>query len=426
MTARHKVSSAALELIMRFEGYRRRAARLADGRWTIGYGHTLTAREGAEVSLDDAAALLLYDVRPVADAVNELTYTPLTQNQFDALVAFAFNVGIDNFRRSSVLRRVNEGAMIQAACALEMWRKADFEGERIVVDALVRRRAAEKTLFLTPSDGWIPAPSPILHPRVDYDFGLPKNSTELETSMTGDVAEAHRATPQTASVGVAAVDAIGARLDEIAPEATSTPAVADAELEPADAAVAESPSPEPAYLAAPALISTLFGPAPAAHAEPDAPSEHELTAAPVEPVTEAAEPSAEAAQSSMYDPQPLSPIEPEPLPELHHQPEPEPIADPAFEIPTNETGDLSRRVVWREAPMETEAERLLNGGLSGVAPFLLLLLFLGGLVVFAGGIVLGLNAKGSGVVSWGLGLVGIGCVVSAVYAYLERLGGRED
>ncbi len=68
-------------------------------------------------------------------------------------MAFAFNVGVDNFRHSSVLRRVNEGALIQAACALEMWRRAEFEGERIVVDALVRRRAAEKTLFLTPSTG---------------------------------------------------------------------------------------------------------------------------------------------------------------------------------------------------------------------------------------------------------------------------------
>ncbi len=57
MTARHKVSPAALELIERFEGYRRKAARLADGRWTIGYGHTLTAREGAEVSPGDAEAL---------------------------------------------------------------------------------------------------------------------------------------------------------------------------------------------------------------------------------------------------------------------------------------------------------------------------------------------------------------------------------
>jgi len=266
MTARHKISSAALELIMRFEGYRRRAARLADGRWTIGYGHTLTAREGAEVSLDDAAALLLYDVRPFADAVNELTYTPLTQNQFDALVAFAFNVGLDNFRRSSVLRRVNEGAMIQAACALEMWRKADFEGEPIVVDALVRRRAAEKTLFLTPSDGWIPAPSPVLRPRVDYDVCLPKLSTELETPMTGDVAEAHRAdAPPAPPVSPAVVDALSARVNEVLPQI----APVERAPEPAAAVDADAKAAEPQYLAAPVLFSTLFGPAAQAAPEPE-------------------------------------------------------------------------------------------------------------------------------------------------------------
>ena len=63
---------------------------------------------------------------------------------------FAFNIGLDNFLRSGVLRRINEGSLLQAACAMEMWRKADFEGERIVIDALVRRRAAEVALFLKP------------------------------------------------------------------------------------------------------------------------------------------------------------------------------------------------------------------------------------------------------------------------------------
>jgi lysozyme len=180
MKPRHQISRAAIDLIKRFEGYRAKAARLADGRWTIGYGHTLTAREGAEVSERDAEALLLYDLIAVAHLVNEITYAPLTQNQFDALCCFAFNIGLDNFRRSSVLRRINEGQLLQAACAMELWRKADFEGERIVIDALVRRRAAEKTLFLTPMDGWVPAPSPILRPNVDADIaGVVPRETPL-------------------------------------------------------------------------------------------------------------------------------------------------------------------------------------------------------------------------------------------------------
>ncbi|WP_375267770.1 lysozyme, partial [Phenylobacterium sp.] len=170
MKPRHQISRAAIDLIKRFEGYRAKAARLPDGRWTIGYGHTLTAREGAEVSEKDAEALLLYDLISVAHTVNDLTYTPLNQNQFDALCCFAFNIGLDNFRRSAVLRRLNEGQLLQAACGMELWRKADFEGERIVIDALVRRRAAEKTLFLTPMDGWVPAPSPVLRPNVDADI----------------------------------------------------------------------------------------------------------------------------------------------------------------------------------------------------------------------------------------------------------------
>ena len=79
MTPRHRVSKAAIALIKRFEGYRRKAARLPDGRWTIGHGHTLTARQGAEVGEDDAEALLIYDLIAVAHVLNEQVYIPLTR-----------------------------------------------------------------------------------------------------------------------------------------------------------------------------------------------------------------------------------------------------------------------------------------------------------------------------------------------------------
>lgn len=234
MKPRHQVSRAAIELIKTFEGYRQKAAQLPDGRWTIGYGHTLTARQGAEVSEADAEALLMYDLIAVAHAVNEHSYTPLIQNQFDALCCFAFNVGVDNFRRSSVLRRVNEGQLLQAACAMEMWRKADFEGERIVIDALVRRRAAEKTLFLTPANGWIPAPSPVLAPKVDYDAvnSVPRQTpTAVTASLTGDRTSLERDTtpapqpvpprdePLASEIAAAGV---GARLEQLLPEAVDT------------------------------------------------------------------------------------------------------------------------------------------------------------------------------------------------------------
>ena len=192
MRARQKVSKAGVELIARFEGLRRRAARLPDGRWTIGYGHTLSAREGAEVSDADAEALLHFDMLPITEAVNSLVYTPLTQNQFDALVAFAYNVGVEAFRDSDVLKRINEGRLTEAACAFDLWRKAAVGGDPIILDALIRRRAAEKALFLTPAEGFVPTPTALVRPMVDESLApaLPQQRpVEIETPMEGETAE---------------------------------------------------------------------------------------------------------------------------------------------------------------------------------------------------------------------------------------------
>lgn len=267
MKPRHQVSRAAVDLIKRFEGYRQTSAQLPDGRWTIGYGHTLTARPGASVSEKDAEALLLYDLISVAHSVNEHTYTPLTQNQFDALVCFAFNIGLENFLRSGVLRRINEGSLLQAACAMEMWRKADFEGERIVIDALVRRRSAEKTLFLTPANGeWVPAPSPVLRPKIDYDASnaIPKQTpAAVSTRTDGDRIVAHRDGDLPFSIVVPEEDrpsateqsaaAVSARLEAILAEAEATPS----KIQP-DLGLPEPPAPQPEKAASASPGPVLF------------------------------------------------------------------------------------------------------------------------------------------------------------------------
>lgn len=198
MRTRLKISRAGIELIKSFEGLRRKAARLPDGRWTIGYGHTLSAREGAEVSAEDAEALLLFDLLPVAEAVNGLAFVELTQNQFDALCAFAFNVGVEAFRGSDVLKRVNEGRLTEAACAFDLWRKADIAGEEMVLDALIRRRAAEKALFLTPTDGFVPTPTPLVRPAEDPAMAatLPRRRpAQIEAPLEGDEAVVRRVGP---------------------------------------------------------------------------------------------------------------------------------------------------------------------------------------------------------------------------------------
>ena len=152
MRARQKVSRAGVELIKSFEGLRTAAARLPDGRWTLGYGHTFSAREGARVTQEDADALLRFDLLPVVDSINNLILVPLNQNQFDALVSFCFNIGAENFAQSTVLKRINEGRLNEAALAMDSWRSAEFNGQTYVLAPLIRRRAAEKNLFLTPEE----------------------------------------------------------------------------------------------------------------------------------------------------------------------------------------------------------------------------------------------------------------------------------
>lgn len=136
-----KISREGIVLIKSLEGFRPRALKRGN-QWVIGYGHTLSAREGASVSEQEAELLLQYDLLPVVRAVNEATTAWLNQHQFDALASFAHSVGIDEFRASKVLRRLNAGETAQAADALMAW------PDKPAPEAPVRRRGAERALFL--------------------------------------------------------------------------------------------------------------------------------------------------------------------------------------------------------------------------------------------------------------------------------------
>lgn len=422
MLSRHRVSRAAIELIKRFEGYRRNAAQLPDGRWTIGYGHTLTAREGAEVSEPDAEALLVYDLIAVQHAVNESVYAPLTRNQFDALCSFAFNVGLDNFRRSQVLKRLNAGAHVQAACAMELWRKTDFEGERIVLDALVRRRASEKAMFLSPDDGvWTPAPSPLLRPAIDLDALdlVPlRRPVEVEASFEGDRVTARR--DDIASEGAD---------DESALPPESTPAEPAA---PAVAAAAESVT---------ARLETIFAdPGRELEAEPEVvagPIEGLVLEAPpaIEPEPDAGEPAEEVRPQADFAPPITTLAEPEPASAFMPRPFAQPLDE--LDIPTTpaatryaDEGD-GPQVNVEVAPYEfIPARKRPAPPPKEISVVWDLLLALFGLAFFGFGVFWGLNARvapASGLVTpimvaWPAGLAGVGFVVVAVFRLLQRLG----
>ena len=139
-----KVSRRGLELIKSFEGFRPRAERLADGRWVVGHGHTLSAREGATVDATEAELLLHYDLLPILNAISERVALPLNPHQVDALASFGLALGLERFLASEVLVWVNAGEPEDAARALIA---CDAEPLTPGPDAVARRRAAESALF---------------------------------------------------------------------------------------------------------------------------------------------------------------------------------------------------------------------------------------------------------------------------------------
>ena len=163
----YSISQTGLALIQEFEGFRAEPAQLPDGNWVVGHGHVRIADAGGSVSEAEAANLLSLDLAPIELFVNKFVVAEISQNQFDALVSFAFSIGIDAFENSAVLRRVNAGDFTQAACAMDAWRKSDVSGELEIIDALVIRRAAEKALFLKGQKSEV-SPSVFMRAKLDH------------------------------------------------------------------------------------------------------------------------------------------------------------------------------------------------------------------------------------------------------------------
>jgi lysozyme len=143
-----KVTKAGLTLIKQFEGFRTHAYRDAVGVWTIGYGHTSMAgspevKPGMIITQTEGDAILARDVDMFARGVQKMLTVAISDEQFSALVCFAYNVGLGNFRKSSVLTAVNRKDFQAVVRRLQLWNKA---GGR-VLPGLVRRRAAEAALF---------------------------------------------------------------------------------------------------------------------------------------------------------------------------------------------------------------------------------------------------------------------------------------
>lgn len=143
--ANRKIGQTGLELIKQFEGCRLTAYKCAAGVWTIGYGHTAGVKQGQTITQAQAENFLKQDCEKFERYVNNATYVPITeklnQNQFDALVSFAYNCGAYNLKKLCAGRNAT-----QIVNAMPKYNKAAGK----TLNGLVRRRAAEVALFNTP------------------------------------------------------------------------------------------------------------------------------------------------------------------------------------------------------------------------------------------------------------------------------------
>jgi lysozyme len=148
-----KISNNGLALIKQFEGVKLDAypdPATGAAPWTIGYGHTgPEVRPGLRWTQAQADQALLADVARFERDVTQLVTVVISQNQFDALVSFAYNVGSDidadniaeGLGDSTLLHKLNAGDVEGAAAEFPKWNKQKLPG-------LTRRRAAERDLFL--------------------------------------------------------------------------------------------------------------------------------------------------------------------------------------------------------------------------------------------------------------------------------------
>jgi lysozyme len=142
-----QTSPAGIALIKKFEGCRLEAYQDTVGIWTIGYGDTMNVRPAVRITQQQAedrlANRLAQEFEP--GVIDALQGAAVSQPQFDAMISLSWNIGIGAFAKSSVARLHRAGDYAGAADAFRLWNKAGGQ----VLDALVRRREAERALYLS-------------------------------------------------------------------------------------------------------------------------------------------------------------------------------------------------------------------------------------------------------------------------------------
>lgn len=143
-----KLSQRGIDLIKQFEGYSSKAypdPATGGAPWTIGYGTTKGVKPGMIITAEQAEKMLRDDVAKFESGVSSLITSPTTQGQFDAMVSLAYNIGLGNFGKSTLLKKHNARCYTCAADQFRVWNRANGK----VMNGLTKRRAAEREVYMS-------------------------------------------------------------------------------------------------------------------------------------------------------------------------------------------------------------------------------------------------------------------------------------
>ena len=138
-----KISEEGKALIKKFEGCKLEAYLCPAEKWTIAYGRIKNVKEGDTCTQEQAEKWLNEELVEYEEYVENLVEVPLSQCQFDALVAWTYNLGPSNLSSSTMLKCLNKTEFEKVPSEIKRWNKAGGE----VLDGLIRRREAEAMLF---------------------------------------------------------------------------------------------------------------------------------------------------------------------------------------------------------------------------------------------------------------------------------------
>ncbi len=136
-------SRLAVELIISSESFRSKAYQDTGGVWTIGFGRTTGVKQGDTTTVEVEFTYLMDHMETIESELHRLIITGITQNEFDALVCFVYNIGAGAFANSTMLQKINSANYGEASKEFDRW--VYDNGKKL--NGLIARRNKEEALF---------------------------------------------------------------------------------------------------------------------------------------------------------------------------------------------------------------------------------------------------------------------------------------